>query len=195
VEGVTEMNRIAQYQGGFLNHLEGIYRTEDRGLAIELAQALGLAVSEIQFTATSRPIIAAHPNAEDRDPTNNVFFLYEMPAVQRKVVDLLRHRVEADPELREAMQAYVGAARKAPPIMPHFGLRYRSPQALQAVMDKLEHGLSPELKARVALWEVPAYKPIEGLPDIRQIFVRTDVFFVGAASFEQAIELQVVRSH
>jgi hypothetical protein len=42
---------------------------------------------------------------------------------------------------------------------------------------------------------VPAYKPIEGLPDIRQIFVRTDVFFVGAASFEQAIELQVVRSH
>jgi hypothetical protein len=61
-------------------------------------------------------------------------------------------------------------------------------------MDRLEHGLSSELKARVSLWEVPPYKPISGLPDIRQVFVRTDVFFVGATPFEQAIELQVVRS-
>ena len=189
------MNKISEYEGGFLNHMEGIYRPEDRALAIELAQALGLAVSEIRFTANSRPLLAVHPNADDRDPTNNVFFLYEMPEVQRRVVDLLKRSVETDPELREAMELYRGAAQKAPPIMPHFGLRYRSPQALQAVMDKLVHELSPELKGRVSLWEVPAYKPIDGLPDIRQIFVRTDVFFVGAAPFEQAIELQVVRSH
>jgi hypothetical protein len=188
------MNRISDYQGGFLNHMEGIYRPEDRALAIELAQGLGLAVSEIQFTANSRPLIAVHPNAHDRDPTNNVFYLYEMPEVQRRVVDLLKRRLAADPELREAMDTYRGAAQKSPPIMPHFGLRYASVQALEAVMDKLAHGLSPELKARVSVWEVPPYEPVRGLPDIRQIFVRTDVFFVGAAPFDQAIELQVVRS-
>lgn len=189
------MNKMSDYEGGFLNHMEGIYRTEDRALAIELAQALGLAVSELQFTAKSRPMLAVHPNADDRDPTNNVFFLYEMPEVQRRLVDLLKNRVQIDPELHAAMQTYQDAAAKAPPIMPHFGLRYRSPQALQAVMDQLERGLSAELKARVSVWEVPPYEPIDGLPDIRQVFVRTDVFFVGAAPFEQAIELQIVRPH
>jgi hypothetical protein len=187
------MNKMSDYAGGFFNHMEGIYRAEDRALAIELAQGLGLTVSEIQFTAKSRPLIALHPNAEDRDPTNNVFFLYEMPEVQRRLVDLLKHRVDIDSELRKAMETYREAAAKAPPIMPHFGLRYRSPQALQAVMDQLEHGMSAELKSRVSVWEVPPYKPVDGLPDIRQVFVRTDVFFVGAAPFEQAIELQVVR--
>jgi len=40
---------------------------------------------------------------------------------------------------------------------------------------------------------VPPYEPIDGLPDIRQVFLRTDVLSVGAAGFEQAIELQVER--
>ena len=63
------MKRFAEYEGGFLNHLEGFYRAEDRELAVELAQALELAVSEIRFTAQSRPVTAVHPNADDRDPT------------------------------------------------------------------------------------------------------------------------------
>src|SRR6266581_6629967 len=100
------MNKMSDYEGGCLNHMEGIYRAEDRGLAIELAQALGLAVSEIQFTAKSRPLLPVHPNANDRDPTNNVFFLYEMPEVQRRMVDLLKHRVKTDPELHAAMETY-----------------------------------------------------------------------------------------
>jgi hypothetical protein len=187
------MKKMSDYDGSFLNHMEGIYRAEDRSLVIELAQALGLAVSEIQFTAKSRPLIAVHPNADDRDPTNNVFFLYEMPEVQRRLVDLFEYQIDRDPELQEAMLAYREAAAKAPPIMPHFGLRYRSPSALEAVTDQLANGLSPELKSRVSVWEVPPYKPVNGLPDIRQVFVRTDVFFVGASPFEQAIELQVVR--
>ncbi len=187
------MDRMAEYSGGFLNHMEGIYRSEDRALAVELAKALGLSVSELQFTANSRPLLAVHPNADDLDPTNNVFFLYEMPEVQRKLVDLLSNRIDTDPELRAATQDYREAVETSPPIMPHFGLRYRSPAVLQAAMERLERGISQELKARVSIWEVPPYKPINGLPDIRQIFVRTDVFFVGASPFEQAIELQVVR--
>jgi hypothetical protein len=188
------VKHISEYQGSFFNHMEGIYRPEDRELALELVEALGLASAELRFTANSRPIIAVHPNADDRDPTNNVFFLYEMPERQRKVIDLMEKKIAGDPELREAVEDYREAARQMPPIMPHFGLRYTSGEALQTVMDTLEHTLSPALKERVSLFEVPAYEPIDGLPDIRQVFVRTDVFTVGAAGFEQAIELQVDRS-
>ena len=82
-----------------------------------------------------------------------------------------------------------------PPILPHFGLRYGSADELQAVMNRLEHELSSALRERVSLFEVPAYEPIDGLPDIRQVFVVTDVLSVGAAGFDQAIELQVDRSN
>lgn len=188
------MKKMAEYEGGFFNHMEGIYRPEDRDLAWELVEALGLVASEIRFTAKSRPLIAAHPNADDRDPTNNVFFLYEMPVGQRKVLDLMEQRIANDSELRDAVEAYRADTRAMPPIMPHFGLRYGSADDLQKVMDRLEQDVSPALKERIGLFEVPAYTPIGGLPDIRQVFVRTDVFFVGAAGFEQAIELQVDRS-
>lgn len=189
------MKKMTEYEGTFFNHMEGIYRPEDRDLAWELIEALGFVASEIRFTANSRPLIAAHPNAEDRDPTNNVFFLYEMPAEQRVLLDLIEQKSLLDPELRKAKETYRNKARAMPPIMPHFGLRYRSAAAVQKVMDTLQDGISPALKERIGLFEVPAYKPIDGLPDIRQIFVRTDVFFVGAAGFDQAIELQVEREH
>lgn len=192
------MQQMSQYEGSFLNHMEGIYRPEDRDLAVELVvelvEALGLAAADIQFTENSRPILAVHPNANDRDPTNNVFFLYEMPEGQRKVIDLMAKKVAADPELRAAVDEYRAAAQKMPAIMPHFGLRYGSAAELQQVMNRLDNKLSPALKERVSLFEMPAYAPIDGLPDIRQVFVRTDVFSVGAVGFEQAIELQVDRS-
>lgn len=187
------MKKMSDYEGGFLNHMEGIYRPKDRDLAVELAEALGLAVSEIRFTQNSRPLLAVHPNAEDRDPTNNVFFLYEMPKVQADVLDLMERRIESDAEFRDVMTAYRQAARNMPAIMPHFGLRYASAETLQKVLDRLENDLSPALNERVSLWEVPPYQPIDGLPDIRQVFVRTDVFMVGAAGLDQIIELQVDR--
>lgn len=188
------MKQMSQYEGNFLNHMEGIYRPEDRHLAVELAEALGLVATDIQFTENSKPILAVHPNANDKDPTNNIFFLFEMPEGQRKVVDLMAEKVAADPELRAAVDDYRAAAQQMPAIMPHFGLRYGSAAELQQVMDRIENQLSPALKERVGLFEMPAYAPIDGLPDIRQVFVRTDVFSVGAIGFEQAIELQVDRS-
>lgn len=187
------MQHMSQYEGGFLNHMEGIYRSEDRDLAVELVKALGLAHADIQFTANSKPILAIHPNADDKDPTNNIIFLFEMPEGQRKVLDLMEKQIAANPELGDAVREYRETAQKMPAIMPHFGLRYRSVAQLQAVIERVENSLSPALKARVELFEMPAYEPIDGLPDIRQVFVRTDVFSVGTAGMEQAIELQVVR--
>ena len=78
------MRKIKDYEGTFLNHLEGMYRAEDRDAAVALAEALGLAVVEMRFTENSRPLLAGHFNSEDRDPTNNVVFLYEMPELLRR---------------------------------------------------------------------------------------------------------------
>lgn len=188
------MNHISDYARSFLNHLEGSYRPGDRDLAVELAQALGLTVEEIRFTPTSSPIIAVHPNGADPDPTNNVVFLFEMPEKLRRVMELLERNIAKDPELREALQDYRQAVSEKPPLSPHFGLRYGSHAELDAVVDRLRSALSEGLKDRVSVFEARRYVPRPGLPDIRQVFVRTDVFAMGTAGFEQAIELQVDRA-
>jgi len=189
------MNHISDYTGGFLNHMEGFYRPGDREIAVELASALGLTVEEIKFTPDSNPIVAVHPNGEDTDPTNNVFFLFEMPEKLRKLVELMEEKAQADPELREAMRDYRDASAAMPPMMPHFGLRYRSGAELDAVVEQPATSLSPRLKDRVSVFEAPRYEPVAGLPDIRQVFLRTDVFTMGTAGLEQAIELQVDRAN
>jgi hypothetical protein len=188
------MKHISEYSGSFLNHLEGFYRPGERDLAIELARALGLTVEEIRFTPTSNPIVAVHPNGDDMDPTNNVIFLFEMPEKLRRVLDLVEAKAESDAELRDAMQDYRDAVGAMPAMMPHFGLRFGSDDQLQTVVDRLRTGLGPDLEDRVSVFEAPRYQPVEGLPDIRQVFVRTNVFTMGAAGFEQAIELQVDRA-
>src|SRR5688500_15032989 len=112
--GAEPVKQMSEYQGTFLNHMEGIYRAEDRAVAVELVEALGLVAAEIRFTANSRPLVAVHPNVDDRDPTNNVFFLYEMPESQRKVIDLMKERIAEDQELRQAVEAYREQGRNMP---------------------------------------------------------------------------------
>lgn len=188
------MKTFSEYQGGFLNHLEGVYRPDDRALAKELAEALGLLVREVRFTETSHPLLSVHPNGEDLDPTNNVIFLYEMTPDDDAFVALLQDRMAADAELRSAVEARRERVRTRPASMPHFGLRYRSREALERVLDRLRAGLSADLAGRVSVAEMPAYKPIAGLPDIRQVFVSSDVFAIGSLGLDQVIELQVERS-
>ncbi len=187
------MRRVSEYDGGLLNHIEGVYRPEDQGLVIELAEALGLVVTVIQFTADSRPVIAIHPNPDDRDPTNNVIFLNQISESHRTVVDLMARAIAGDPELQSAVEGFRRNCRSAPGDMPHLGVRFRTAEALDTVIGNLETRLSAALKARVAVDEQPACTPIDGLPDIRQVFVHTDLFCMGGAGFEQAIELQVDR--
>ena len=188
------MEKIADYEGSFLNHLEGFYRPGDRDLARELIVALGMIAADIRFTENSSPTLAMHPNGNDRDPTNNVIFLYEMGAIQLRMLDAMDRAIANDEEFAAAISDYREAVRKMPPLMPHFGLRFHSSASLEAAVNRLQTQLSPALAARVSIWEVPPYKPIEGLPDIRQVFVRTDVFSIGYMTNEQAFELQVDRA-
>lgn len=187
------MKNISDYKGNLLNHLEGVYRPGDRPLVLELFEALNLVALEIKFTETMKPLVAIHPNGEDRDATNNIIFLSEMSGPQLAFEDLMQKKIEADPEMNAAMADYRDRVTTRPSGIPHFGFRYPSKQALEAVIEKLKTTLSPALKDRVSVREAPPYPVMAGMPDIRQVFVYTDVFTAGPIAYGQLIELQVVR--
>jgi hypothetical protein len=44
------MDKIADYKGKLLNHVEALYRPGERQLAIDLTEALGCAISDTGFT-------------------------------------------------------------------------------------------------------------------------------------------------
>lgn len=187
------MNKISDYRGTLLNHLEANYRPGDRDLAVEFVEALGLVAAPLEFTKTSpRPLIAIHPNKDDRDPTTNVIFIYEMAPAQTELDMVLRKKLEADPELKQAMSGFRTSLQQYPGGSPHFGLRYQSTEELEPVLDRLKK-LSPKLQDRVTVNEMPPYPVKEGMPAIRQIFVHTDVLTTSPAGFGQLVELQVER--
>ena len=189
------MDKIADYKGGLLNHLETLYRPGDRALAIELVEALGLTVIDTGFVnEAGSTYLAAHPNGDDRDRTNNVILLSEMLPSQAAIEARISRLIAADAELAQAFDDYAGKARTDPFGTPHFGLRYPSEDALAPVLDRLRNGLSAALEPRVSVNELPPLEEkVEGFPDIRQVFVYTDVFGVGGAAYGQLLELQVER--
>jgi len=189
------VERIADYKGGLLNHLETLYRPGDRALALELVEALGLTVVDTGFVnETGSTYLAAHPNGDDQDRTNNVILLSEMLPSQAEIEAKIRSLIAADAALTAAFDSYAEKARSDPFGTPHFGLRYPSEEALTPVIDRLRNRLSPALSARVSVNELPPLEEkVEGFPDIKQVFVYTDVFGVGGAAYGQLLELQVER--
>jgi hypothetical protein len=65
-------------------------------------------------------------------------------------------------------------------------------EAVDQVIEQL-NATSEDLKARVTVTEMPPYPARPGMPDIRQVFVQSDVITTSPAGFGQAIELQVDR--
>jgi hypothetical protein len=188
------VKKISDYDGGLLNHLETVYRPGDHELAVEFLQALGLSVAEIKFTQTStKRLVAVHPNADDRDATNNVMFLYEMAPAHAELDAVMQKKIASDPELNGAMTKYRDIVRQYPGGTPHFGLRYTSAKALEQVLQSLRSNLSAALRERVTVKEMPPYEPREGLPNIRQVFVYTDVITASPGAYGQLIELQIER--
>jgi hypothetical protein len=187
------MKQISDYEGGLLNHLNLSYRLGDRALALELIQAIGLMAIETPLTETMT-LIAAHPNAEDLDNSNNVIFLLELPAHQAELEAVIARKAASDPELAEALDSCRERGRARPDRGSHFGVRCTSNAVLDSIVGRLETGLSSALKARVRVVEMPPHEPVAGFAnDIRQVFIHTDVVTTGATSLGQNIELQAVR--
>lgn len=187
------MQTIGEYQGQLLNHFEAVYRPGDRGHAREFLTALGLYVEDYSHSdPASDKMLGIHFNPEDRDATNNLIFLHKMSEPQAKFDALLRAKLAGDAELAEAHGQFQETVTRYPGATPHFGIRYRSMEALDEVMDRL-NAVSDELKPRVTVTEMPPYPPYPGMPDIRQVFVQSDVISTSPAGFGQTIELQVER--
>src|SRR5581483_870236 len=186
------MKRISEYDGTLLNHLQGFYRAGDRALAIELVKALGLACVEVPITGTFS-LLRVHANAKDLDTVDNVIFLTEVGQRQAALEALLQKRMATDPELNDAVSQYRDSARTHGDGHPHLGLRFPTTAALESVLERLRTELSPALRERVSMVEMPPYGQVADFPDIRQIFVYTDVFTFGSATYGQVIELQVKR--
>jgi hypothetical protein len=183
---------MAEYRGGLLNHLEALYRPGDRELAIEFVEALGCTTTDTGFaTETGSSYISVHPFGADSDPLNNVFYVSEMLPRQVELEDLIRARIEGDAAIQDALAGYREKAKTFPFGIPHFGLRYPSVEALKPVLERLDKGVSPALKARVTVHPIQVFEAANGIPDVTQAFVYTDVVVTGSSALGQLIELQV----
>ena len=185
------MKRISEYRGNLFNHMQGFYRPGDHDLAVELLEALGLACVDVE-TSPGYSLLRIHLNPDDRDNVDNVLFLAELRPAHARLEEVLRDRAANDAEFAQALADYEESAKIGDSV-PHFGIHYPSTGALEAAKARVAEQLSPALKARVDMIEMPGYGAVADFPDMRQVFVRTDVFAFGSTTLGQTIELQVER--
>ena len=185
------MKMISEYEGELLNHVEALYRPGERAIAIELAEALGCAITDTGFRSDAgSTFLAIHPNPKDRNIGNNVFYLSEMTPEQQAVEERLRWLSAEDAGLRDALDIYRSKARGRPFGVPHFALRYASAQAIEDVARRLDESLAPRLKDRL---HIRIFRP--GDPDgasskLTQGFLYQDIVVSGAFLLGQSMQLQ-----
>jgi len=156
-------------------------------------EALGLACVEVQ-TSGDFSLTRVHVNSDDRNNVDNVMFLSEMPPVQAKLEALLQERMATDRELRAAVEQYRASARFNGDGTPHFGVHFPTNADLERAISTVQNHLSPALAKRVSMKEMPSYGAVADFPDMRQVFLYTDVFAFGPTTLGQTIELQVERA-
>lgn len=174
----------------FLNHVELLHRPGELELALDFFDTLGFAHKELTdvFGATRR-ITGIFASSGEQDAMNNVLYLSEFRQPERQIDDLLRRMMKDEPELRAAITEHE-ELRSKPGDVTHFGLRYESPQELEAVIDRLRNDLPQQLAGRVSVFE-PTAVPLPKLGVLAtQGFVHTDAIGTGLFPFGQLIELQ-----
>lgn len=184
------MDQISDYTGTLFSHVAAVYRPGERDLAVEFVEALGCVAADTGGKADSgSPFISVHPNPEDRDLLNNVFYLSQMMPQQAALEQALKLRLESEPRLRDALEAFGEAALASPASIPHFALNFPSMTAVEPVLDRLANGLRPELAERVRMRVFRPGDPGAMGKDCTIAFVHTDIV-AGVGGFGQLIELQ-----
>lgn len=107
---------------------------------------------------------------------------------------LLQARIADDAELHDAVEQYRNVASSNGDASPHFGVHFPTHAALDQAMDAVQNRLSPALTKRLTIKEMPAYGAVADFPDMRQIFIHTDVFAFVSTTLGQTSELQVERA-
>lgn len=185
------MQKIADYTGRLLNHIETQYRPGERQLAIELVEALGCTIRDTSFAGDGvDTFLAAHPNADDLNGQNNAFYLSEISPAHRIIDEALEERVAGDPALRAMLDGYRALARSRPFGVPHFGIRYQSIEEVERAVEAVERLLSPRLGDRI---HTRIYRPGDADAaggETIQAFIHQDVIVSGSFVYGQLIELQ-----
>lgn len=185
------MDRIADYSGNLLNHVEALYRPGERALAIELAETLGCAISDTGFKGDGdSTFLAVHPNPDDRNAQNNAFYMSEMRPEQAALEEHLRALGAGDARLAGLLTDYRAVARSKPFGVPHFSIRYADAALLERAALRIETDLIPRLGERLHFRIFrPEDKDGAGGQSI-QAFLYQDVIVSGSFLLGQLIELQ-----
>ncbi len=185
------MDKIADYNGNLLNHVETLYRPGERDLAVRLVEALGCAVSDTGFKGDgTESFLAVHPNPDDRNMQNNAFYMSPMRPEQQVIEARLRRLSEQDAELKAGLDGYRQAAKVAPFGISHFALRYPTGAAVQSAADRLAEALGATLGDRL---NIRVFRPQDADSagnTLVQGFVYQDVIVSGSFLYGQLIELQ-----
>jgi hypothetical protein len=185
------MHLTSDYTGTLFSHVAAVYRPGERDIAVEFVEALGCVAADTPAKADSgSPFISVHPNPEDRDPLNNVFYLSEMMPQQLALEQALKAQMAKDPGLHDSVAAYRDAALATPASIPHFALNFPSMAAVEPVLDRLTNGLGPALAQRVSMRTFRPGDPGAMGKDCIIAFVYTDIIVSGAGGFGQLIEIQ-----
>jgi hypothetical protein len=182
------MNAL-QRTDAVLSHAEASYRPGDRQLAISLFEAMGCKIYETDVKGLAgSTYVSAHPDPAQRT-MDNVLYLSEMTSEQSGLEDVLRQRIETDPELRAARDRYRALASEKPFGLAHIAVRYPSYDVLEQVLAGLAQRLTPEMKERTL---VRIFRPGDAEEiqwDSIQAFIYTDIAVSGIAAFGQVYEL------
>ena len=185
------MQQISDFSGNLFSHVAAVYRPGERDLAVEFVEALGCVAMDTAGMADSgSPFISVHPDPDDRDPINNVFYLSEMMPQQLALEKALKDETDTNPKLREMVAAFGRTALASPASTPHFALNFPSMEAIEPILERLATGLKTEIADRVSVTVLRPGEPGAMGKDCIIAFVHTDIIVSGIGGFGQIIELQ-----
>lgn len=185
------MGLYSGYQGKGLNHVELLYQSGDRELAVELLEMLGCTVIDTpQVSETGSTYMCVHPDDNDRDPVNNVMYLSEIRPPHRQLEDVLKATIAKEKALSEVVDAYRHRARTLPYGIPHFGLRFPNFDSIEPVLQRLENCTNPAITDRMSVMALRPSDPAALTDNLIQGFVYTDIVATGLFCLGQVIELQ-----
>ncbi|HEX7853900.1 MAG TPA: hypothetical protein VF503_09410 [Sphingobium sp.] len=184
------MKTISEYSGRLLNHIETLYRPGDRDIAVELVEVLGYGLTDTGFASDNgSTFLAAHPNLDDRDVQNNVFYMSEITVEHLELEARLERLSQTDAELQSSLEKYRDKARSRPFGIPHFAIRYTSAESVEAVSARLETA-SLRLRDRVNLRIFRPQDADRAVGNLVQGFLYQDIIVSGSFLMGQLIELQ-----
>ena len=180
-----------------LSHLELIHAPGERGLAATLLRALGFRVLDPQtdpipanLGPAAAPFLIVYLDPRSDDVFDNVLYVSEVSAPQRRFEEALRERLAADRELAKLHEELRAAYAEKPQGMTHIGVGFATVEEIERVCERVAR--EPDLAGRVVV--SPVYRPGgPGSLDDRvvQAFVYTDVVATGLLCAGQQMELQL----